>query len=110
MSGIILLNSDNFDDYVLNGKLPAVVDFSAEWCGPCKRMHPILEEIAKDYQDLVHVCKLDVDEAEGIASRYQVSTLPSLLFFLNGEIVERTFGLVTKEKISEMIGSSLISI
>lgn len=108
MSGVITLNSENFDDYVLNGKIPALVDFSAQWCGPCKRLFPLLDEISQEYSERIYLCTLDIDEAENIASRYQVSSLPSLLFFLNGEVVDRIVGLAGKEKIREKIESALL--
>ena len=110
MSGVITLNSENFDDYVLNGKIPALVDFAADWCGPCNRLFPLLDEISREYSERVYFCTLDVDEAENVASRYQVFSLPSLLFFLNGEVVDRIIGFAGEEKIREKIDSALLNV
>ena len=108
MSDVIQLNSENFDDFILNGKKPAVVDFSAEWCGPCKRLIPLIEEIAGEYKDRIYLCQIDIDEADEVAARYQITTIPSILFFKNGEVIERIFGLISKQNVVEKIISSLL--
>ncbi|MBN1521628.1 MAG: thioredoxin [Candidatus Aureabacteria bacterium] len=107
MADIIHVNSENFDDFVLNGTKPAVVDFSAEWCGPCRRLYPLLEEIAAEYKGRVTICHLDVDEAEDITLRYQITSLPSLLMFKDGEVVSRMAGLSSKQAITQVMESSL---
>lgn len=99
----IILTNDNFEEEVLRGKTPVLVDFFATWCGPCKMIAPIIEEIAKDYEGSVKVCKLDVDNAPALATRYGVMSIPTLLLFKDGEVVSSSVGYTTKEKIEKMI-------
>ena len=98
----ITLTEENFDA-VLASNPVVVVDFWATWCGPCKMIAPIIEEIAKDYEGSVKVCKLDVDNAPALATRYGVMSIPTLLLFKDGEVVSSSVGYTTKEKIEKMI-------
>ncbi len=96
------LTSDNFEQEVLKSDVPVMVDFWAEWCGPCRMLTPIIEELAKDYEGKVKVCKLNVDDANDIAAKYQVMSIPTILLFNKGEIVNQTVGAVPKEKLEEV--------
>lgn len=99
----IKLTKDNFESEVLKSDKPVLVDFYADWCGPCQMVAPILEEIAKSRND-VKIGKINVDEEGELAMKYKVSSIPYLAFFKNGEITNQMVGFGGKEKILEMIG------
>ncbi|MFM8848144.1 MAG: thioredoxin [Actinomycetota bacterium] len=91
-AGIVTLTSGTFDETVNSSSTPVVVDFWAEWCGPCKMIAPILGEIATEKAGQVTIAKLNVDEHGDIAQRYGIMSIPTLLVFNNGEIVKRLIG------------------
>lgn len=93
------INSDMFDIEVLNQEGVTVVDFFANWCGPCRKLAPILEEVERDVEGRVNFKKIDTDENIETAKKYQVSGLPTLMVFKNGEVVERMVGLMPKSTI-----------
>lgn len=99
----IKFTEDNFEAEVLKSDLLTVVDFYADWCGPCKMMGPIVEQMAEDYDGIVKIGKLDVDEAQGAAARYQVMSIPTLIFFKNGEVMDKVIGAVSREVLKEKI-------
>lgn len=101
------VNEKNFDETVINQSLPALVDFWAEWCGPCRMVGPIVEEVSKEYEGKAVVAKCDVDSATEIATKYAIRNIPTLLFFKNGEVVDRLVGAVPKAKIIEKLNSLL---
>ncbi len=92
MSNVIVLNNDNFKSEVLESTLPVMVDFWAEWCGPCRMVTPIVEELASEMSDKIKVCKLNVDEARETAATYQVMSIPTMIFFKDGKIVTQQVG------------------
>jgi thioredoxin len=96
---------DNFETEVLNSDKPVLVDFYADWCGPCKMMAPIIEEIAKEYDGVARVGKLNVDEQPNTSSKYRVMSIPTIIFFKNGEKVEQVVGVVSKAKLTEILDS-----
>ena len=98
---VVKLNSDNFEEEVLKSEKKVLVDFYADWCGPCKMMAPVIEEIAKDFSDKVKVCKLNVDEAPDIAGNYGVMSIPTLIIFENGNVIDTTVGLTSRSEIIE---------
>lgn len=91
------LTADNFDDIVLSGDLPVLVDFWAPWCGPCKAAGPIVDEIADDYADHLVVGKVNVDEEAELAHRYDVMSIPTVVLFKDGEEVDRKIGFGGRE-------------
>ena len=93
------INVDNFDEIVLQAEKVTVVDFFATWCGPCRKLGPILEEVEQELSEKVNFAKIDTDENIDTAKKYQVSGLPSLLVFKNGEVIERMVGLMPKSSI-----------
>ena len=93
------INTDLFDTEVLNHEGVTVVDFFANWCGPCRKLGPILEEVERDLETKVKFTKIDTDENIETAKKYQVSGLPTLLVFKDGEVVERLVGLMPKSTI-----------
>ncbi len=107
MNKTITLNDDNFESEVLNSEIPVLVDFWAEWCGPCRALAPAIEEIAEDYEGKVKVGKLNVDENPGAPSAYDVRSIPTLIVFKNGAVLERIVGALPKNHIVDLVDSAL---
>jgi len=99
----VRITAANFQEEVLGSKIPALVDFWAEWCAPCRMVAPVLEEIAREYKDKIKVCKVNVDEASDIASEYGVMSIPTLALFKDREIVDKAVGVVPKTDLAKMI-------
>ena len=97
------INEENFEEEVLNADVPVVVDFWAPWCGPCKMIAPVLEELAEENEGELKVAKVNVDDNQGLARKYQVSSIPNIVFFDNGEAVDRQVGFTSKEALLEKV-------
>jgi thioredoxin 1 len=93
---IITLTKDNFENSVLKSATPVLVDFWAEWCGPCKMISPILDELAEEYSGRINIGKVNVDEHQTLAAQYGVRAIPTLLIFQNGQVAEQILGLRSK--------------
>ena len=107
MSSPIELNDTNFESEVLKSDLPVLVDFWAPWCGPCRLLGPIVEEIAKNYDGKLKVGKLNVDDNSQSAIQYGIMSIPSLLFFKGGQVVDQIIGAVPKQHFVEKINKVL---
>jgi len=103
----VILNEKNFDAEVLQAKLPVMVDFWAVWCGPCKILSPLVEELAKEYADKLKVGKVNVDENNALASKYGVMSIPTLKFFKDGKMVGEIIGAAPKASIEAEIKKHL---
>ncbi|MBQ3821020.1 MAG: thioredoxin [Bacteroidales bacterium] len=99
--------SDSNFEAVLGEGMPVMVDFWAPWCGPCRRVSPIVEELAAEYEGKVKICKCNVDENDGVPMKYSIRNIPTLLFFKNGELVDRLVGAVPKQEIEDKLKSLL---
>ena len=100
---VIKLTDDAFQSEVLDNETPTLVDFWAEWCGPCRALAPVIEEAGTAYAGKVKVCKLNIDENPDTPSKYAIRAIPTILLFKGGEVVEQLVGLVTKAKLDEAI-------
>lgn len=99
---VIKVNNDNFEQEVLQSQETVLVDFYANWCGPCKMLSPIVDEVAEEVSN-VKVCKVNIDEARSIAMQYEIMSIPTLLVFKNGKVVNSSLGFIKKEEILKLI-------
>lgn len=99
---VIKVNDNNFEEEVLKSNIPVLVDFYADWCGPCKMLSPTVDEVASENDD-IKVVKIDVDESQEVAIKYQIMSIPTLVVIKNGKEVNRSVGVIDKEEILSMI-------
>lgn len=97
------LNAKNFKKEVLENKKPVMVDFFASWCGPCKMMSPIVEELSKEMKSEIDIFKVNIEESEDLAGEYGVMSIPTFLFFKNGKVVEQAGGAMSKDALVKLI-------
>ena len=100
---IVTLTNDNFESEVKKTGTPILVDFWAEWCGPCRMVAPVLETIAEEMQGKVRIGKVNVDEESGLAGRYGIQSIPTLLLFKEGRVVDQYIGATTREVLVKML-------
>jgi thioredoxin 1 len=103
MAGIVILTDSSFDEEIKSSDEPVLVDFWAEWCGPCKMITPTLEEISTDFAGRLKVAKLNVDDAQGVAQRFEVMSIPTLILFKDGEPCLRIVGAKGKGQLLQEI-------
>lgn len=104
---IVHTNDSNFEADVLNSDKPALVDFWAEWCGPCKMIAPFIDEAASEYADKLSVVKLNVDESPNIAAKFGIRSIPTLMLFKNGAVEAQKVGAFSKSQLAEFLDSNL---
>jgi len=100
---VVDITSDNFETEVMNSTQPVLVDFWAEWCGPCRMLGPVIDQIAEQYPEKVKVGKVNVDSQVNLASKFRVMSIPTIMIFNNGEIVNKVVGARPKEEFENMI-------
>ena len=104
---IVTLNQNNFDDEVINSNIPVLVDFWASWCGPCRMIAPIVDQIANEYAGKVKVSKVNVDEQNELAARYRVMSIPTLFIFKGGKVIDQIVGARPKSDLEAMLDKAL---
>ncbi len=105
MAKYIELTDDNFEATINEGV--SMVDFWAPWCGPCRMIAPVIEELAEDFEGKVNICKVNTDEQQNIAAKYGIRSIPTILFFKDGEMVDQMVGASSKEAFADKINSQL---
>lgn len=101
------LNEGNFQTEVLDAQMPVLVDFWSPTCGPCRQLSPVIDKLAKDNEGTAKVVKVDISDNMGLAERYNIQFLPTLLLFKNGEVIETQVGLVPPDKLQKMINAAI---
>lgn len=103
MGNSIKVSSQTWEQEVLKSAAPVMVDFWAEWCGPCRMIAPTIEELAGEYNGKLKICKLNTDENPDVAGRYQIMGIPSLLFFKDGKLIDKIVGAASKKQFKDKI-------
>ncbi len=101
---VVVNNEESFEQEVLNAEVPVLVDFYADWCGPCKMQTPVLEEVSGEIGESAKIVKLNVDDNRGIAEKYAIASIPTLIVFENGEVKKTLIGLQSKENLKSALG------
>ncbi|MDP4180340.1 MAG: thioredoxin [Bacillota bacterium] len=104
---VITITKENFEQEVINSDMTVLVDFWATWCGPCMTIGPVIDSIAEDYEGKIKVCKLNVDNEGELTRKFRVMSIPTILFFKNGEIVDKIVGARSKAEFIEVIKKNI---
>lgn len=104
---LLHLTEKNFHEEVIKSQLPVLVDFWAEWCMPCKKIAPIVDEVAKEYSGKIKVAKVNIDEGQGVASKYGIMSIPTLIIFKDGLAVDQVVGFLSKQQLKSKIEENL---
>ena len=101
------INDENFEETVLKSSTPVLVDYWAEWCGPCKMITPVLEEVATEYTDRLKICKINIDDNDDTAAKYKVRAIPTLMLFKDGNVEATKTGLLSKSQLIAFLDSNM---
>lgn len=104
----VQVTDSNFEAEILKSNIPALVDFWAPWCGPCRAMGPVIDELASEFEGKVRIAKMNVDENPATPSKYGIRAIPTIILFKNGEVVEQVTGAVSKSSIKDMISQKAL--
>ena len=104
---IVHISDDSFEQDVLQSEVPVLVDYWAEWCGPCKMIAPILDEVASEYADRLKVCKIDIDANQGTPPKYGIKGIPTLMLFKGGEVAATKVGALSKSQLQAFLDSNI---
>lgn len=104
---VVAVTSQNFESEVLRSTQPVLLDFWAEWCAPCRALGPTIDALAEQFQGRVKVAKLDVDQSPDVAGQYGVQSIPTLLLFRGGNVIEQRVGLLSKDELARLLDASL---
>lgn len=104
---VMEVTDTDFDQNVLKSDIPVLVDFWAPWCGPCKMIGPLLEEIATSFEGKLNIAKINVDENQAVAQQFGIMSIPSLIMFQDGEVLDKIVGAVPKDKLESWIGDKI---
>ena len=107
MSNVKNITDGNFESEVLQSEMPVLIDFWAEWCGPCKQLAPLVEAAAEEFKDAIKVCKMDVDANRETAAEYGIRSIPTLMIFANGENIGTEIGALSKQQLDQFIRSKI---
>ena len=102
--GVLICDNENFNEVVLQSKIPVLVDFYANWCGPCKMMAPILDEISQEFEGKIKVAKVNVDDNPSLSAQYKVMSIPNMILFENGSEKENIVGARSKDDLVRFLG------
>ena len=101
------VNDSNFEAEILNSEVPCLVDFWAPWCGPCRMIAPVIDELAGDFEGKANICKVNTDEEQDLAVKYGIRSIPTIIFMKNGEVVDQLIGATSKQALTDKINSLL---
>lgn len=104
---VIIITKDNFEDEVIKSDIPVLVDFWASWCGPCRAIAPIIDELANDFYGKAKIAKVNVDEQGELAAKFRIMSIPTIMLFKDGQSVEKVVGAKTKEDFAALINKNL---